>query len=193
MHAKIKYPVYGSYINNEDRNASLSDISIDFIVPMELITQWKRCGLVADFIAYYQSIKHRNKKRVESILSTVTNELLENAIKFSSDKNKLVNLSLRQYGSKISIEAINICDIEQAVELDNFISKIVSEDPEVLFYKQIEYAVKHDKASSKLGMITLKKDYNAQIGIKISEKKSASSLYDIYVKVTLDSKELEGE
>jgi hypothetical protein len=182
---------FGIY-NTPIKEKSISDLSMDFVFPLELVTQWKRCGMVADFLADYQSFVFKHRKKAISVLSTIINELLENAVKFSSDKNKLVNLSIRHYGKLIEIETINLCNKTQAERLNSYIAKLRSSNIEKLFYDQIEYTAKQNKSISGLGLLTLIKDYSAEIGIKIIPKiESEDSFYNIYVKIFLFIKEIE--
>ena len=157
---------------------------MDFVFPMEFISHWRRCGMVADFLANYQSFNFSNRKKAMTTLSTIINELLENAVKFSSDQNKEVRLSLRHNNNKIVIETINISDRKAASNLELFIQKLNNENVEKLFFDQIEFTATNATDISGLGLLTLIKDYNAQLGISIKPKaENNDSLYDIFVVV----------
>ncbi len=182
---------YGLYTDADKTPAPVSDLSLDFIVPLDFMTEWQRCGLVADFLARYQSFNFKNPEKALNVLSTVVNELLENGVKFSADKNKLVNLSLRYYGSTIEIETVNTCDQTQAVVLDTYIERLKNNDSETMFLEQIQKSEDGGSDVSGLGLITILKDYDAQLGIRISPKTEGDTNYDVFVKVVLSTAGIE--
>ena len=123
-----------------------------------------------------------------SVLSTITNELLENAIKFTADKNKLVSISLRRFDNTISIETVNMAIKDNVDRLKNYIHKIENEDLDDLFINTIESS-ENESNSSGLGLITVIKDYDAKLGIKVEEK-NKDELYNVFVQVSLTAEQL---
>jgi len=176
---------YGLYYDVDLQTAWGSEFSIDFVVPLELVSQWRRCGLVADFLANYHSFHFQNPKKALMILSTIINELLENAVKFSKDKNKLVTLSLRHSENSIFVETINVTDESNAARLDGFIFRLNQSDPESLFFEQIEECAVSDHLSSGLGLLTILKDYEANLGVKIAPKIDDTELHEVAVTVAI--------
>jgi hypothetical protein len=181
---------FGLYNEAETILDKEADLSLDFVVPLELISHWKKCSLVADFFANYQSLNFDDQQKAMSVLSTIINELLENAVKFTCDPNKLVSISLRRYQNEISIETVNITNKENAKKLASFIEKVEDADLEELFFEQIEEAAMSEHDASGVGLISIVKDYNAKLGLKIQEKPN-ESLFDVHVKVSLSADDLE--
>ena len=185
-------------MENQKKNPDLSeildlgekaDLSLDFVVPLKLISHWKKCSLVSDFFSDYQSYYFNNSKKIMSILSTVINELLENAVKYTSDPNKLVTTSLKQYNKNISIETINITDKKNAEKLSKSLKKIKTKNLERLFFEQIEFAAKNDKNASGLGLISLAKDYNATLSVSVNKKDD--NHFEVHMKATLPTELLD--
>ena len=167
------------------------DLSLDFVVPLDLIKEWKRCSIVANFFANYQSFNFKNKTKSISILSTITNELLENSIKFSSDKNKLVSLSIRHFNHFITIETVNLTDKKSTNALKKFLKRIETTSDianEILY--QLEQTALTNSDISGLGLMSLIHDYHAELGVKI-ELNISDSMYDIYVKIKLNNEHFE--
>jgi hypothetical protein len=191
----LEQSVFGSYQDLTELDNFASNISIDFVIPLELISHWRRCGLIADFMANYEALNFKNKELAVSILSTTINELLENAIKFSSDKNKLVNLSVRSYTNQLIIETVNTTAEKHAKKLHNYLELIQTDSAENLFFKQIEEnACKPHTTCSELGLLTLIKDYQAVLGVKIQPKEiDDQQTYDVFVQITLNTKEIENQ
>jgi hypothetical protein len=177
---------FGLYLDADEKDAPTSDLSMDFVVPLEFMNQWERVGLVSDFLARFQAFNSTEHKISLNTLSTIINELIENSVKFSMDKNKLVSLSLRQFESGISIETINTTNEKNAISLDRFTERLTNSDPETLFFERIEESAISNSNSSGLGLLSILKDYNdAQLGIKIVPHSVGDDVYDVYIKVII--------
>jgi len=176
---------YGILLDTNLQQTWGADFGIDFVVPLELVSQWRRCGLVSDFLANYHSFCFRDPKKALSILSTIINELLENAVKFSNDKNKLVTLSLRHANNTIYVETINTTTHANAAKLNEFAFKLDHTDAETLFFEQLETAATQSGISG-LGLLSIIKDYDAQLGLLIHPKIDAPEDYEITITVAID-------
>jgi hypothetical protein len=66
--------------------------------PEELLASYRRCSLTADWLASYLSSELDANVRVaaRNVLSTVINELLENAVKFSVDPAGSMRITARR-------------------------------------------------------------------------------------------------
>ncbi|MDA1353782.1 MAG: hypothetical protein O3A01_04835 [bacterium] len=184
-----KLPVYGIYLGTPTRKKPLSRVDYTFI-PIDYIAHWSRCGITADYLAEYQAFNFEKRDRVKNILSTIINELLENAVKFSADAYKEISISIYNYADTISIQTINSTYRRQAEHFDGYVQKLLDEDPEELFIENIMKNAENEKSASQLGLITLVKDFNAKIGAKIIPDLERR-LYDIYFKVVIDTNAIE--
>ncbi|RAP31846.1 hypothetical protein DID76_02215 [Candidatus Marinamargulisbacteria bacterium SCGC AG-414-C22] len=182
--------LYGTYSNKNTLSEENAELSLDFAVPMIYIDNWKKCGLVANFFGQYQSVsfkKHREK--VNSILSTITNELLENAVKFACDKALEIHLRLKKQSDTISIETYNVSTKENAEKLIKFTETLAKDTPENIFLKTIEENSTKEEMSE-LGLITIFKDYSDQIGIKITKENQKNDTYAININLQINEKAL---
>jgi hypothetical protein len=170
------------------RNAN-AELSMRF-VPHDLVEHWRRCGLTADFLAHFLAYNFTVRETALNVISTVLNELLENAVKFSADKARMISLVLVHYGDTVCIETKNFTDAACAASFQTFLARLTTEDAEELFRQQIEYAMTSDQASSGLGLITLKKDHQAQIHVRIEQCRD-TGFFETVVRVTLDAEELD--
>lgn len=177
--------VYGIY-SERDKDIE-TESRIDFVVPLELMDQWQRCSMISNFLASTHTVGFQNTEKVSSLFSTIINELLENAVKFSRDRSKLIMLSLKQRKHDVCIEAVNTTDEVQASKLNAFITRLKTETPEELYIHQLEkVAVLDDPTVSGMGLIMLLHDYHADLGIRISPRIDDDRTYDISVSVALD-------
>lgn len=182
--------MYGAY-NEEEKDAE-TDSRIDFVVPLELMDHWQRCSMVSNFLASTHAVGFQNREKVSSLFSIIINELLENAVKFSRDRSKLIMLSLKQRKHDVCIEAINTTDETQATRLNAFIKRLETESPEDLYIHQLEnIAVIDNPQLSGMGLIMLLHDYNAHLGIRIVPRIDDSHCYDVSVSVALEHETIE--
>ncbi len=181
--------VYGIYQEKDNGKPALSELGLRF-VPLDLIAHWRRCGITADFLAEFLAYNFLNQKTAMSVVSTLLNELLENAVKFSADKHKRVNLTVCHYGDTITVETTNSADEKQAQHFDTLVQRLLSVDAETLFLNQIEHTAENDTDASGLGLISMKKDFNVEYGVKIVPD-TGSDDYVVSVKVRLKSEEVD--
>lgn len=152
-----------------ESNNKVANLSLDFIIPLELITEWSNCSLIANYLANYQGINFEKKESIINNLSIITNELLENASKFSLDKNKIVSISIQQFETEVMIKITNISNKKHSQNLKRILNKLSQKTAEKLLLKQI---IKNQKTpqSSEIGIISLVKHYDCQINVSITPK-----------------------
>jgi len=183
----MKNIAYGLYCKSKTSlEVAPPDFSLDFIVPLKLASEWHKCGLIANSLAQHQSEQFQNQELTQSILSTILNELIENAVKFSSDKKKLVTLSLRHFNTGLSIETHNTSCKKNIDYLKQYIQKLKTDTIESLYYDQIEYSAKYNPALSGLGLLSLVKNYQGELGIKIIPKTDPNE-FEVLVKIQVSS------
>ena len=89
-------PEYIGYDDLDEISVIHSDVCLTFKIPVEHIQHWKKCSLIANFFGNYQAESYKNhKKQIVSIISTISNELLENAIKFMLAAFKINSTPIR--------------------------------------------------------------------------------------------------
>ena len=178
---KIKLPIYGVY-QTPNKDEKLSAVECTFS-PIDFISDWNRAGLTANYLANFQGLNFKRKEKIINILSTVINELIENTIKFSANIHNNVSIIVTNYGHNISISTVNSCYPRQAKQFEAFIQDLLSKEPESFFLSRI-MDNSSTPESSQIGLITLKKDFKANIGAKIIPNLDRR-LYDVYIKVEL--------
>jgi hypothetical protein len=144
-------------------------------VPQELISSWKQCGIIADFIAKYNTVNYSHQDKVISTLSTITNELLENAINFSDSPNALISIALKANNHSVLIETINTATESSVNSIVQFV-KLLKKD--------------HSETVQDLGLMRVVKNYDASLGIKVQPLDDAND-YNIYVKLLIPNTVLE--
>ncbi len=162
----------------------LGELTLSF-VPLALVTEWTRCSETADFVARFFAHDYDDREVAGSILSTVVNELVENAVKFSSDKSVPARLAVSEYTDRLTIVTTNIVTPSQATAFGDTITRLVVGDPHALFAEQLAHPP--ETGSAGIGLIILRKDYGATIGVRIAAADGAAM---VDVEVTIDNREM---
>jgi len=180
---------YGAFDASVEARRPISELSM-LCIPLDIVAHWRRCGMTADYLAEYLAYNFEDMAAAQNIISTVLNELAENAVKFSSNKRRPINIRVIHYGEYLQITTTNEASAERASSLASLMEKLESEDVEHLFMRHIEDSAALKRSTSGLGLISLKKDYHADVGVRITPKES-TAFYEVLVQVTLNVDELE--
>ncbi|MEO8623201.1 MAG: hypothetical protein ABI625_19145 [bacterium] len=140
------------------------------IPAMDFVVQWHRCGMTADYLADYFAYAFARREVARSVISTVANELLENAAKFTIDKRSLVHISGWLRGEALEIEVENITNARHAATLSTVLEALSRGEATQLFAERLE-----SKERGGLGLIVLAKDYGARLGARIASPVGAAS------------------
>ena len=177
--------VFGQYVNPEQSPPPLSRMAVQ-LLPLDMIVQWKRCGQTADYIASYLAYHFRDFGRAMNVLSTVLNELIENAVKFSSDKQHPIRLAAHFFGDNLLLESTNSIREDSDKSFREFVGRLFNEDFDDMFVAQVEHSAEFDTELTQLGLITLKNDYVSGMGVRFHRNGDARSR-EVAVQLRLDT------
>jgi hypothetical protein len=169
-------------------SAPLSGVAVE-MPALDLVAHWRRCSISADFLASYMAYDFADRPVAMNVLSTVINELIENAAKFSVDKRQPVRIAVHQHGDVVRIEASNASAAERVEAFRLRLSEILSADPEALFLRHLEAAAAAPPGTPGVGLVVLRKDYRAVLGAQIAPR--ADGLFDVTVQVRLPTEEID--
>lgn len=158
---------------------------------------WRNNGLSADFLAdYVTTFFPNNDVTVDSVsrqaeikgaVAYITNELLENAMKFNDSVTQFpISISLQLYNDKIVIIITNTISPADVLKFQQFIQKLQSEDPQELYIHQIEQNAIAESEHSGLGLLTMINDYMAKIGWKFEVVQISPPVTKVTTMVQLD-------
>ena len=141
--------------------------------------RWRNNGLSADFVADYLSTffpasndnpgSRRRQAEIKSSVSYIANELLENAMKFNYQTSHSpikfgINL-LQKEKVCIFLYVTNRVNPQQLLHFEAYIEEFLNCDPEELYVRKVEESMEdEEQENSGLGLITMKNDYQAQLG-----------------------------
>lgn len=136
--------------------------------------RWKNYGMSADFLGDYfaqffpgaelPGSKINRQDTARAAISYIANELLENAVKYSDVVADLpITITLQLYAEQIVIEVMNHASPKAVKGYQNFIKTLIESDLETLYAQQLEKTALGSGGSS-LGILTMVKDYAAELG-----------------------------
>ena len=184
----ISYGIYN--IKTKQTSFNTSDIALDFIIPHELVSCWKQCGIIADFVAQYNAVHYKQQEKVISTVSIITNELIENTVRLSEVSNTLISIALKLTHDSILIETITTATSTSVDIISKFIQQLSDCDVETLFLNQLEKVAQEQNHPHGLGLLSVMKDYQASIGIKVTTLDDTDK-YNIYTKILIPNTILE--
>jgi hypothetical protein len=155
--------------------------------PIDMMTYWRRCGLSANFVAGFYSYCFQSSESKSNSLSTIINELLENASKFSKAKDGKIEVDLKHYGNLLKVEISNITSKSLKDNFESFVEKLSPDNVEELYFHNLETKASNDPKSG-LGILMMLKDYPVRFGYSFKEIDSDS--YEIIVRAVINIEEL---
>lgn len=155
------------------------------VVPKDIKKQWKRCGITANFLA---SSAIGNTKST-TVVSTIVNEILENAIKYSENDSIPVKIELGASSDILKCKITNWTSNAQASVVENYFSHLKSQDIHDLYYTQLEHAALDASNASQIGLIGVLHDYLLGMNCKIDYPENNSDLSQISITAKINLNE----
>lgn len=170
-------------INNEK-----FDLELKFEVAVKKIRKWKKCSIIANFLGDYQAEScSENKKNISVTISTIANELIENAIKFTHIEKDKIKISIQKKDNTTCIQTVNYTSLINIQNLISTIDKINQEkDINTLITNKI--IENEDKNNSEIGILSLKLNFDCSIDYKY--EKNDQNNYIVYLNVYLNHENL---
>lgn len=163
--------------------------SIDVqLVPRDIITHWPRCGATADWAAHMLAYNFDQRETAASVLSTVINELLENAVKFSANNHHAIRLRVAQRGDRIVIETENVTEPMQSRVFEAHLAALFADRGE-LFSQLVARAAAGETGAPGVGLLVMRRDFGATLGVELSPLAGGDDL--VRVRVALAAGALE--
>lgn len=159
--------------------------------------RWRTNRLSANFLADYFSTFFPGegqpadmidpKSELMGVITFITNELLENAMKFSDAASKEpVMLTLQLYPNKLIFITKNQINSSTETQLRGFIQELLAADPTELYIQKIEqHAENEQTTSSGLGILTIVNDYAARVGWLFETVEGAGAIVTTQVQLEI--------
>lgn len=165
--------------------------SIQYLIPAYLVTEWERCNVISNYIGRFFASHFKHPDYAQSNISTILNECLENAYKFSVESNSFISLRFFYNSETCRIETVNDSSAKDALKLKELLVLLRSNNVEQIYLDQLK-KVSHDNSlSSGLGLLGLAKDFEAKIDVDIKEKPGSDTTYQVFLMVNIPSHKLD--
>lgn len=132
---------------------------------------WRHSAMTSDFIAETMALglrsSERHYKTARHDIGYLTNELIENAIKFRVAGEIIIEALMDTHDFKMRI--VNLIDSDSTSRFKELLLKVTDGDPGDLLIEQIEASVLAGGNASGLGLLTLMSDYQVQLAWRFDE------------------------
>ncbi|NTJ63412.1 ATP-binding protein [Agrobacterium rhizogenes] len=132
---------------------------------------WRHSAMTSDFIAETMALSFRDSERqyktVRHDIGYLTNELIENSIKFRASGEILIEALRDAHHFRMRI--VNLIDREATDRFQQLLLRVTAGDPGDLLIEQIEASVLAGDDASGLGLLTLMSDYQVQLAWHFDE------------------------
>lgn len=126
----------------------------------DLLERWSRCGATANYLASFLVAD----PSAQVLCSTVFNEIVENAAKYAASGDTTIGLRAWRREREVGIEARHLAEHDQVERLTSWVARIREEELDTL----IERTAAAAEHSSRLGLLTLLRDYDARLSVQVA-------------------------
>lgn len=140
--------------------------------------RWRTNGLSADFLAdYLMTFFPENRSfggsqmlavEIKSAVSYIANELLENAMKFTSHQScDPIVIQMQVMRDRLILLATNSIESQKLASFQAFLTELIAGDPQDLYVSLLEKSVSEgDSFDAHIGYVTMMTDYEVKLGWK---------------------------
>jgi hypothetical protein len=139
--------------------------------PIDLTTHWRRCGLLSDTVAGFIAYAYCHGSLDEAPahitgISTIFQELLENAAKYSRKRESDIRVRLCHFAGTVLLEIQNAATRTMAAGFERHVERLLAtDDLDNMFLEALEASQKNEIQSG-IGLLLLLKDYDVKIGVR---------------------------
>jgi hypothetical protein len=144
------------------------DRRADDHVTLRFQPRWTYISCVRRFLTSFFLIGLSDKERAEQI-SMAASELLENAVKYSSEESSHLNVEVIRRNGEIDVVVENPAEPEQINVLRREFALISAAEPEQIYLKRMEEAAKAG-GQSRLGLIRIRYETGARLQLEAGER-----------------------
>lgn len=177
----------GSMLKGASDIGSMVRISL---FPKDLLSYWRRCGLTADFGATFFSFCFPENETARNSLSFILNELVENAVKYSSTERSPIVITLYESGHNLIFEVKNNVEEGQKTAFVQAIEEVnSSDDLSALYLEKLTYGSMVPGNSGGIGLLTILNDFEADMAVEFNPAEG-SSLEEVAVQIEINSEKV---
>lgn len=154
------------HIGAFDLPASAPHFAIQLTVRADdLQASWRRCNLLANYIAEYVAYQFPEREWAENLISTVANEFLEAVVQLAAPGGDL-RITCRQYEGALLLELDHPLRPELVAPYRAFLAELCGPGTADLYFAQLADATRPEAPFNQLGLLMLVHDFHARIGAR---------------------------
>ena len=139
---------------------------IDY-VELRFGPRWTYISCVRKFVASFFMIGLADKSRAEQI-SLAASELLENAVKYASEEETSLRVSIAKSPAEVDVCVSNAVEPHQLNVLRREFALATAGDPEKTYLKRMEEAAKSE-GTNRLGLVRIRYEAGARLHLETTE------------------------
>jgi hypothetical protein len=183
----------GNFTERDMRDAECLELRFS-ATSIPLRQRWRNNGLSAGFLSDYvicffpgeDTDSAGRREAAKSAVSYIANELLENAMKFTHAPSEYpVTIGMHLDRNQLRFYVTNSVDAEAEQCLRTTIQRLLTEDTNELFIKQLESSGDRRGSGSGLGYLTMINDYGAELAWKFEPYEGDSRVKKVTTLVKL--------
>lgn len=136
---------------------------------LDFHTEWKRCDMLANYIAAYAAYQFSLQERAENIISTVANELLETVVRLAPEPSEL-SLQFFQLEEGLRLEARHLVRVEAMDPYLSFLNSLIDHSDEQAYLRLLTTEIKGNEYFNELGLMMLTHDFGAKLAVNHDEE-----------------------
>jgi hypothetical protein len=125
-------------------------------------TEWKRCNMLANYIAEYVAYQFAQQERAENLVSTITNELLETVTRLAPAYSDLF-IRCTQFEDELELDAKHIIRDEVASPYLAFLENLGNGASDGLYLELLTAEMRPTEYFNQLGLTMLTHDFGAHL------------------------------
>lgn len=131
--------------------------------------EWRRCSMLANYIAEYTAYQFDRREWAENLISTVVNDFLETVVRLSPRKNEMT-IRCAQYQDNLLFEVKQKLALEMAPPFHAFLKQACADDVNELYFQLLTSADRPTPSFNQLGLVMLVHDFGARLAARTDEK-----------------------
>ena len=141
-------------------------IPLSDCVNLRFSPRWTYIGCVRRFVAGFFMIGLADDARAEQI-SMAASELLENAVKYASEEEASLQISITSAHGEIDVCVTNVSDADQVNILRREFALVTAGDASALYLRRMEEAAK-GQGTSRLGLVRIRHETGARLRLQVA-------------------------
>lgn len=128
----------------------------------DLQTHWRRCNMLANYLAEYAAYQFTEREWAENLISTVANEFLE-AMVWLTPAGAEVRIGCRQAAGRLEIELVHPLRAELAGPYLDFLAQLNGADVDDLYFALLGDVARPAPSFNQLGLVMIVHDFAAHV------------------------------